>query len=277
MTFTMQTTKRFFEAIVASRWTAISLCVLAVATIVDAQAPKTTLPRSAFDVVSIKYSGTIQDHMIRTANDFVGNARSLEYNGKRLSCDTNFEEIIKFAFSSLLVPYRDEMPIEIRRRYYQIDAIAPEGTTLDGSRAMLATTLVERLGLRYHIAEQETPVFFLLRDSGQLKLVRSTESVPPGPTRHDQWRLRTKWASVSDLAKFLSAGMRREVVDRTGIQGYYQFDLDWTAEVMKEGIDNSGPSLALADAKRLGLKLESGKEARKILVVDHINEKPTPN
>jgi uncharacterized protein (TIGR03435 family) len=70
--------------------------------------------------------------------------------------------------------------------------------------------------------------------------------------------------------------MRREVLDKTGLQGNYQFDLDWSAEVQKEGADAT-PDLAIADARHLGLKLESGKEARKFLVVDHVNEKPTPN
>jgi uncharacterized protein (TIGR03435 family) len=66
------------------------------------------------------------------------------------------------------------------------------------------------------------------------------------------------------------------VFDRTGIQGEYQFDIDWL-EQMQGQLGNDGLPAALAGVKRLGLQLEPGKESRKVLVLDQINKHPTEN
>jgi uncharacterized protein (TIGR03435 family) len=122
----------------------------------------------------------------------------------------------------------------------------------------------------------------LTRGSGELRLPRSTEAERnPG---YQQWGIfRNKSASLAQLAEFISRIAGRTVVDRTGIQGLYRFDLDWSKQIENErqsgGSDprNGFPGIALAEVKHLGLKLEPGKELRKVLVVDHVNKEPTPN
>jgi uncharacterized protein (TIGR03435 family) len=74
-----------------------------------------------------------------------------------------------------------------------------------------------------------------------------------------------------------SGGLGREVLDKTGLTGSYDFKLEWAAG--NDGNpppDSNQPGLFTAVQKQLGLKLEPQKAPMEILVVDHA-EKPSPN
>ena len=81
------------------------------------------------------------------------------------------------------------------------------------------------------------------------------------------------------IATVLSRQFEREVVNRTGLSGKYDFQLDWTPD--------SGPCPAAGDAvglpsiygaiqQQLGLKLEAAKGPVELLVIDHV-ERPSEN
>jgi len=63
----------------------------------------------------------------------------------------------------------------------------------------------------------------------------------------------------------------RPVLDRTGIGGEFDINLEWAFD----GADN-GPSIATVLQEQLGLKLEAQKGVVEVLVVDHV-EKPSAN
>ena len=97
---------------------------------------------------------------------------------------------------------------------------------------------------------------------------------------------RNKSATLADFATFVSAIAGRDVIDKTGIQERYKFDVDWSKEIQNEiqagnwdprNPGRGDPAIALAGVKRLGLRLEPAKEIRKILVVDRVNKMPTRN
>jgi uncharacterized protein (TIGR03435 family) len=70
------------------------------------------------------------------------------------------------------------------------------------------------------------------------------------------------------------------VLDETGLAGGWDFTLYFSdaAVVGAQSADpNGGISLADAIDKQLGLKLELQKRPVKVLVIDHINEKPADN
>jgi uncharacterized protein (TIGR03435 family) len=139
---------------------------------------------------------------------------------------------------------------------------------------MLRTALAERLSLQYHLTKRETNVYLLVRGAGNLKL---SPSIQPEPqSLQSAWLFRNKSAALSDFARFLSSVVHTEVIDKTGIPGAYEFDVDWR-DLLEDDPQNNGPGIALMGVKRLGLKLETGKEMRNILVVDRSNRKPTPN
>ena len=96
----------------------------------------------------------------------------------------------------------------------------------------------------------------------------------PDPGTMRMGVFKKKSATIGDFARYLSTCIGHDVLDKTGIEGCYQFDIDWR-ERMEEDAPGAGLAVALAGVKRLGLKLEAGKEMRKVLVVDHVNKYPT--
>ena len=62
------------------------------------------------------------------------------------------------------------------------------------------------------------------------------------------------------------------VIDKTGIAGKFDINLEWTPEERPDG----GPSLFAALQEQLGLKLEAQKGSVEIFVIDHI-QKPSAN
>lgn len=87
--------------------------------------------------------------------------------------------------------------------------------------------------------------------------------------------------TVQDLASSLESMLDRPVVDKTGLTGRYDMDLQWARMDLHADGNNaeesaSAPSLFTAVQEQLGLKLVSRKELYPVLVVDHV-EAPTPN
>jgi len=96
--------------------------------------------------------------------------------------------------------------------------------------------------------------------------------------------------SVADFAMALtelpprSSGVDRIVQDRTGLNGRFDFDLEWTPDPTRNRASpNStadGPTLSdfpgifTAVQEQLGLKLESAKASFDFVVIDHV-ERPT--
>ena len=67
------------------------------------------------------------------------------------------------------------------------------------------------------------------------------------------------------------------VVDSTGIEGAWDFDLKWNyrSEALQGGTERT--TIFGAVEKQLGLSLNSQKVPAPVLVIDHVNEKPTEN
>jgi uncharacterized protein (TIGR03435 family) len=102
--------------------------------------------------------------------------------------------------------------------------------------------------------------------------------------------------SMADLADFLTNAVpgyiQMPVVDQTGLQGFYEFQVFWTpAGRLNAGpgrggdagaenrstIVGSGASIFDALQSQLGLKLESKKLPMPVVVVDHIERLPAEN
>jgi uncharacterized protein (TIGR03435 family) len=88
---------------------------------------------------------------------------------------------------------------------------------------------------------------------------------------------------MEQLVSALTPFAGRVVLDRTGLGGLFDFDLEWSPDRLPRQppddpeplrIDPSGPSLFTAVQEQLGLKLESTKGPVDVLVVDRA-EKPT--
>lgn len=87
--------------------------------------------------------------------------------------------------------------------------------------------------------------------------------------------------TLESLAFALQVYMDKRVVDRTGLQGIYEYDLEFDYGASR-GIsavpdsDAAGGSVFTAVLEHLGLKLERRREMLDVLVIDSV-EMPTEN
>jgi uncharacterized protein (TIGR03435 family) len=81
-------------------------------------------------------------------------------------------------------------------------------------------------------------------------------------------------AEISTLVTHLRNGADRVVVDRTGLTGRFDWDLQWLPDPLTA--DVAGASLFTAVREQLGFRLEAQRELVDVLVVASV-ERPTPN
>jgi uncharacterized protein (TIGR03435 family) len=148
---------------------------------------------------------------------------------------------------------------------------------------MLQALLADRFGLRLHKENEEIPVYALVIAENGLKLQRAIpgDTYPNGfksdggvPLGVGCWSQPGKLVGqgvpitppVQDLSERY---LHRTVLDKTGLIDNYDFTLQWTP-------DEGHGAIFKALEEQLGLKLESQKGSREILVIDHA-EKPSEN
>jgi uncharacterized protein (TIGR03435 family) len=79
--------------------------------------------------------------------------------------------------------------------------------------------------------------------------------------------------SMTTFARNLGGNTGRYVIDRTGLDGPYDLELEFTPD---QSPDTSGPSLFTALQEQLGLKLDSARAPVEVLVIDRV-ERPLPD
>ncbi len=174
---------------------------------------------------------------------------------------------------------------------FDINAVTPGNVrpTRDQQMAMLRALLTERFGLTFHRQQKQFAIYLLTVSKDGPKLKNSTASandpssvistVYPGrvvmPARN---------ASMQDFTSVLQrAVLDRPVVNRTGLTGRYDFDLDWSpsgrefgGDIPAAGEDAPSPPLFTAVQEQLGLKLEATHGMADAFVIDEV-ERPTAN
>jgi uncharacterized protein (TIGR03435 family) len=209
------------------------------------------------------------------------------------------------------------VPGWVRNSGFDIEARAPQSTTKDQMRLMMQSLLAERFKLAVHFETREAPVFALeLAKAGSLgpqlqkhqtgddcaeavfptgprsgataKQPQSAIPIPCGELAHlppsapGANRFGGRDVPLSLLATSLptQTGMAvipRPVIDKTGLEGNYDFSIEWTPEDTSE-VNNqeSGGTFQEALKEQLGLKLQPEKGPVEVLVIDHV-EPPSPN
>lgn len=157
-------------------------------------------------------------------------------------------------------------------------------------RQMLQAVLAERFQLKVHRDPKELPIYALVVGKKGAKMKKSPDGTPAGagtliPTAKGLTGQGVQMATLALMLSRLDLG--REVVDRTGLTGRYDFTLRCApTEAMRPVIngqmqpvseeDAALPSIFTAVQEQLGLKLESTKGLIEGLVIDHI-EQPLEN
>jgi uncharacterized protein (TIGR03435 family) len=133
-------------------------------------------------------------------------------------------------------------------------------------------TLEQRFHLSTHREMKDIPGYALVVAKGGPKLQANQGAPQVAYINPD--RLLAQKASVETFAAMLAMPTRRPVVDSTGIQGMYDFDLRFAP---MEANDSSLPTLFTALQEQFGLKLQSQKVPVNMLVIDHADKIPTEN
>ena len=221
----------------------------------------------AFDVASVKPStGNIADFRV--------------YPGGRLHITGQTVNIILRQAYGLEHYQISGGPPWLDTDRFDIEAKAEGEPTREQMMVMLQTLLADRFQLKVRRETQDENVYALVVAKGGHKLKpptgdRSYVSLwrydpPTEPGVH--YALRGKKADLALIAKHIGQQMSRPVVDRTGITGEFDFEVDFAIDDKPE----SGPTLMAAIQATLGLKLEPAKAPMETLVVEHV-EKPSAN
>lgn len=91
-------------------------------------------------------------------------------------------------------------------------------------------------------------------------------------------RLATGGTQVSAVGTVVQLTLQRPVIDRTGLTGRWDIDLEFagTGPLTTADTPDAPASVFTAVQEQLGLKLEPRKEKMDVLVIDHV-QMPTPN
>jgi len=143
---------------------------------------------------------------------------------------------------------------------------------------MLRPLLAERFSLASHRDAKNLPVYALVVAKGaKLKKYQGAEGAPLGVNRLG------RNVNMADFAKYLTRlGNDLSVIDKTGLTGNYDLDLDMNRIMAAAGADSANPSIgsvfqATVDAiENIGLKLVRTEAPVEVLIVDHA-ERPSQN
>ncbi len=190
-------------------------------------------------------------------------------------------------------------PSWIDSTQFQITATAANGaSTALMNGPMLQSLLEDRFKLKIHRETRQVPAFALVLAKGgpKLRLSKPGDCVPYSPDvklksaeyfcervklsgRLDGAAMSFRGASLTTLARDLSYRLSRPVIDRTGLSGTFNIDLEFepdsdTPTLHSSPVSLGGTNIFTAVQEQLGLKLESTKGPGEFLVIDSI-EMPT--
>ena len=182
-------------------------------------------------------------------------------------------------------------PAWIGSDHYDIAAVTPGDVrpSRDQQMAMLRNLLTERFKLTFHREQKVFSIYVLDVAKSGPKLKKSTAPPDDAPalisTVYPQRvLLPARNATMGEFTSLMQrAILDRPVVDKTGLSGKYDFDLEWAPDESQFGGDLSpasadapSPPFFTAIQQQLGLKLEATRGPVEALVVDTV-ERPSAN
>ena len=197
--------------------------------------------------------------------------------------DVTVSDLIKFAF-----PLRDRqiegVPSGIAEDRFDIAAEpdAPGLPSQEQYQAMMRKLLQDRFGLRFHMVQQNFPVYALTRSSSDLKLTRGDASLglsghisvkqePEGDTD-----IRFSSESMPEFLGILMNFIDRQVVDETGLSGRFDFTMQVQTTALLSTYVDEKTAAFVRGVQPLGLRMVSKREDLPVMVVENL-ERPSPS
>jgi uncharacterized protein (TIGR03435 family) len=260
-----------------------------------------TAPKVAFEVASIKPSDPQPTGQLRIG--MRSDAGQLNY------ANVSLRDCIRIAYR--VKDFQIEGSDALDGQRFDIDAKYPSGVSQDQIPEMLQALLAECFHLTLHRTDREHAIYALIVGKNGAKLKPAevpTGNAPggrPGPQPGGMQvqvdgagaHLKAASATLSRLADMISRFSEKPVIDMTGIEGLYEFDLVFSPDSLQRvrqdaggalppppgshggGIDaQEGQAGSIYDSvTRYGLKLEARKAQMPVLMVDRIEKMPTEN
>jgi len=237
--------------------------------------------RPAYEVATIKLSTAAS-----------GNGGVKEDKAQARFTSIPLKRLIQFAYQ--VYPFQVSGPGWLDDIHFDISAKYPPNTKDEDRPLMLRTLLEDRLKLAAHRESKEMPGYALVVAKGGFKLKPAEPvapgapvpfrlgAIPPGLDLQGGFRnstLLAKKTSMASLAYLVTRLWDQMVVDKTGLNGVYDFELRWNNDdhnpVPSDG--DSLPSLFTALQETLGLRLQAEKVPVEMIVVGHVERVPTDN
>jgi uncharacterized protein (TIGR03435 family) len=254
-----------------------------------------------FEVASIKPS----------RSDERGGRWGMQPGGRFSAENILFRTLIDRAFNAGNVLNGDQitgMPDFVNSERFDIVASAPSAGTgapaIDNEALlpMLRALLVDRFKMAYHTEERPVSAYTLVAAKPKMKKADPSsrtfcKNMPPPPSAGPGSQLlncqNTTMAQLADRLQNMATELSWPVLDATEIEGGWDFSLTYTRNPgMLRGRSGTATaeggvplaseptgavSIFEAMEKQLGLKLEMHKRPMPVIVIDHIEQKPTDN
>ena len=232
-----------------------------------------------FDVASVKPSNP---------NSTNGTVVSVTPGGRLHAVNATLKDLIETAYD--VRSFQIEGGPKWADSKYDIDATPgslPQGATVSPGwtnvRFEVQALLKDRFELQLHRETRTAPIYSLAIAKGGIKSsALSATQTPQKGINAGQGTMLGEAASMTQLAYKLSRLLQRPVVNNTGLEGNYDFKLEWTPEPEPSAPDGQpadssvGGSIFSALQEQLGLRLDATKGPVDVLVIEHV-DKPSEN
>jgi uncharacterized protein (TIGR03435 family) len=195
--------------------------------------------------------------------------------------NVTLKRLIGEAYS--LQPFQIAGPKWMTSAEYDVDAKSAEPIDAGAMRARLRTLLMERFHLKKHDETKDQRVYELMVDKGGPKFHEGEAIARQPGIDHfhgdlqefaQMLTIRLSMQSAEDPSKpAMATGVGFPVVDKTGLSGVYDFNLNAKPEL---GVDPLAFWQHIVQ-QQLGLKLEARRAAVVFLVVDGADRTPVGN
>ena len=219
--------------------------------------------QAAFDVATVKLAAPPLAGEQYNIN--LGTIR----NGRVTLSNVTLSDCLRFAYG-IVSDAELAGPDWIKSKAIRFDIVGQAGTPRDRLLSMLQALLAERLRLVAHREQRELPYLAVVQAKNGSKVRSAKEDTSQTGAPMLLGHIVSPQISMPTLAMLLSRFERQTILDKTGLDGFYEVKLDWVwhrdrpappggdATGTQQQSD-AGPSLFAALEEQLGLKLEARK------------------
>lgn len=218
--------------------------------------------------------------------------KAITFNGGQFrSINTTLMDMVKFAYG-LQEKQIIAAPDWVASEKFDIEGKpdTPGAPNTDQLKTMIEKLLADRFQLKFHRDNKELSAYVLSVGKNGPKMQKNDNDPNglPGLFFQQLGVLTVRNATMQNFANLMQeAVLDRPVVDRTELQGRWDFLLKWTpdeTQFVGMGIKvpppsdaaDAPPPLFTAIQEQIGLKLEATRTSVPVIVLDHV-EKPSAN